>query len=265
VPIGATNNLNFGNPERPEIMWQFGEAVRGIGEACRALDVPITGGNVSLYNETDGRAIYPTPVLGVVGLLDDASRIVTRTFRSPGAAVIVLGDNLGELGGSEYLARLHGTVAGQPPALDLARERALQRLVIDLVGAGLVESAHDCSDGGLAVAVAECTFDSGGIGVEVSVEATAAPEVPPSFAAAAALFGESASRIVVSAAEASVAAVLERAAAAGVPAGVAGRTGGADIRIAVAGAPAIRLPVADAEARWASAIGRYFAPAAGVA
>ena len=99
-PIGATNNLNFGNPERPEIMWQFGEAVRGIGDACRALGVPITGGNVSLYNETDGRAIYPTPVLGVVGLLEDASQTVTRTFRSTGAAVIVLGDNRGELGGS---------------------------------------------------------------------------------------------------------------------------------------------------------------------
>ena len=264
-PIGATNNLNFGNPERPEIMWQFGEAVRGIGEACRALDVPITGGNVSLYNETEGRAIYPTPVLGVVGLLEDASRSVTRTFRSAGAAVIVLGDNLGELGGSEYLARLHGTVAGTPPALDLDRERAVQRLVIDLVRTGLVESAHDCSDGGVAVALAECTFDTGGIGVEASVDAVAGDGVPASFAAAAALFGESASRIVVSAPEGSASTVLDRAAAAGVPARAVGRTGGADIRIDYAGAPAIRLRVAEAEARWASAIGRYFERAAGAA
>ena len=160
-PIGATNNLNFGNPERPEIMWQFGEAVRGIGDACRSLEVPITGGNVSLYNETEGRAIFPTPVLGVVGLIRNVMRTATRPFKQPGAAVLVLGDNRGELGGSEYLARLHGVVAGAPPVLDLGRERSLQRLIVQLVGEGLVQSAHDCAEGGLAVAVAECTFDSG--------------------------------------------------------------------------------------------------------
>ena len=261
-PIGATNNLNFGNPERPEIMWQFGEAVRGIGDACRALDVPITGGNVSLYNETEGQAIYPTPVLGVVGLLEDASQTVTRAFRSSGAAVVVLGENHGELGGSEYLARVHGVVAGPPPALDLARERALQQLVVGLIRAGLVESAHDCSDGGLAVTLAECTFDSGGIGVDAAVAPAGGAGVPAAFVAAATLFGESASRVVVSAADAHVAAVLERAAAAGVPAAVIGRTGGADIRIACGGVPAIRIAVADAEARWAGAIGRYYQRAA---
>jgi phosphoribosylformylglycinamidine synthase len=190
---------------------------------------------------------------------------VTRTFRSAGAAVIVLGDNLGELGGSEYLVRLHGTVAGTPPALDLDRERSLQRLVVDLVRSGLVESAHDCSDGGVAVALAECTFDTGGIGIEAAVDAVAGAGVPAPFAAAAALFGESASRIVVSAREGAVSTVLERAAAADVPAGVVGRTGGADIRIDYAGAPAIRLRVADAEARWAGAIGRYFERAVGAA
>ena len=125
-PIGATNNLNFGNPERPEIMWQIGEAVRGIGEACRALDTPITGGNVSLYNETEGHAIFPTPVIGVVGLLEDASKTVTRTFKTAGSAVVLLGDNLGELGGSEYLATMHNLVAGRAPELNLKREAALQ-------------------------------------------------------------------------------------------------------------------------------------------
>ena len=164
-PIGATNNLNFGNPERPEIMWQIGEAVRGIGDACRALDTPITGGNVSLYNETEGRAIFPTPVLGVVGLLEDASKTATRTFKTIGAAVVLLGDNLGELGGSEYLATMHNTVAGKPPVLDLKREAALQKLIVKLIRDGCIESAHDCSEGGLAIALAECTFDSGGIGV----------------------------------------------------------------------------------------------------
>ena len=170
-PIGATNNLNFGNPERPEIMWQFGEAVRGIGDACRALDVPITGGNVSLYNETEGRAIFPTPVLGVVGLIRDVARTCTRTFRRAGDAVLMLGDNRGELGGSEYLARVHGVVAGTPPALDLDRERSLQRLIVQLIGDGLVQSAHDCAEGGLAVTLAECTFDSGGHGIVADVTA----------------------------------------------------------------------------------------------
>jgi phosphoribosylformylglycinamidine synthase subunit PurL len=264
-PIGATNNLNFGNPERPEIMWQFGEAVRGIGDACRALSVPITGGNVSLYNETEGKAIYPTPVLGVVGLLEDASQTVTRAFRSTAAAVVVLGDNHGELGGSEYLARLHGVVAGEPPALDLGRERALQQLVVGLIRAGLVESAHDCAEGGVAVALAECTFDTGGIGVTATVRAAEASAVPAPFAATAALFGESASRIVVSASDGSVAEVLERARSAGVPAAVVGRTGGDDICIDYAGAPAIRMRVDDAEARWSGAIGRHYQRTAGAA
>jgi phosphoribosylformylglycinamidine synthase len=130
TPIGATNCLNFGNPERPEIMWQLVEAIEGMADACKALDIPITGGNVSLYNETDGRAIFPTPVLGVVGMMDDASKITTRMFKRASAIVVVLGDNHGELGGSEYLAVIHGRVSGRPPALDLARERALQHVII---------------------------------------------------------------------------------------------------------------------------------------
>src|SRR5688500_9075781 len=114
-PIGATNCLNFGNPEKPEVMWQFARAVEGIGAACRALDIPITGGNVSLYNETDGRAVLPTPVLGVVGLIEDASTVVRRTFRSDGDAVMLLGGSYEELGGSEYLKVIHGLVKGVPP------------------------------------------------------------------------------------------------------------------------------------------------------
>jgi phosphoribosylformylglycinamidine synthase len=118
-PLGATNCLNFGNPERPAIMWQFAKAVEGIGEACRALGVPITGGNVSLYNETDGRAIYPTPVIGVVGLLEHQDRVLERRFRESGDVIILFGDGAGELGGSEYLKIVHGLVRGRPPALDL--------------------------------------------------------------------------------------------------------------------------------------------------
>ncbi|MFP5378736.1 MAG: AIR synthase-related protein, partial [Vicinamibacteria bacterium] len=257
VPIGATNNLNFGNPERPEIMGQFGEAVRGIGDACRALDVPVTGGNVSLYNETEGRAIYPTPVLGIVGLLEDAARTVTRRFQTTGARLLVLGDNRGELGGSEYLARVYDVVAGAPPRLDLAAERALQQLIVALVRERLVQSAHDCSEGGLAVAVAECAFDTGGIGATIDVPAV--DGVPHGFATNATLFGESASRIVISVAPEAVAKVVARAGKAGVPVHEIGETGGDRLRFAVGGQGAIDMPVADAETRWATAIERKMA------
>src|SRR3954451_6316811 len=154
VPIGATNCLNFGNPERPEIMWQLVEAIEGISEACLALDVPITGGNVSLYNETDGEAIYPTPIIGVVGVLDDASKVVTRAFRAAGEDIILLGENLGELGGSEYLKVVHRLVKGSPPDLDLGADLRLLALLVRASSAGMLRSAHDCSDGGIAVMLA---------------------------------------------------------------------------------------------------------------
>ena len=256
-PIGATNNLNFGNPERPEIMWQIAESVRGIGDACRALSVPITGGNVSLYNETEGRAIFPTPVLGVVGLLDDASKTTTRCFKREGAAVVLLGDNRGEIGGSEYLATLHGRVAGRPPAIDLEREAALQSLVINLIRDGVVDSAHDCSEGGLAMALAECTFDTGGIGITANLalsEVGFAREANRVEWVNATLFGESASRIVVSVARDRVDAVLSAATAAGVTAVEIGSTGGERIQIGVDGKQAIDTTVAAAEQAWATAI-----------
>jgi phosphoribosylformylglycinamidine synthase len=249
-PIGATNNLNFGNPERPEIMWQIGEAVRGIGDACRALDAPITGGNVSLYNETEGHAIFPTPVIGVVGLIEDASKTVTRTFKTAGSAVVLLGDNLGELGGSEYLASVHNIVAGRAPELKLKREAALQRLIIKLIRDGCIESAHDCSEGGLAVTLAECTFDNGGLGV--SADITAVGDGP--FAINATLFGESASRIVLSVSSHQIDTVMAAAKEAEVPAREIGRVGGDHVRISVNGVVAIESPVIAAEHAWATAI-----------
>ena len=138
LPIGATNCLNFGNPEKPEIMWQLVQAVEGIAEACRALDVPITGGNVSLYNETDGTGIYPTPIIGVVGVIEDASATLGRAFRAAGRDIVLLGESDGRLDGSEYLKSVHGIVAGQAPALDLDRERGLIKL--------LVEAARQAAD-----------------------------------------------------------------------------------------------------------------------
>jgi phosphoribosylformylglycinamidine synthase II len=250
-PIGATNNLNFGNPERPEIMWQLAEAVRGIGDACRFLEIPITGGNVSLYNETEGEAIYPTPVLGIVGLIDDATRTTTRLFRSAGAQVVLLGDNRGELGGSEYFARLHQTVAGPAPDLDLARERALQQLVIRAIREGLIESAHDCAEGGLAVTLAECCFDTP-FGVVVDVPS--AGDVPAAFKVNATLFGESASRVVVSVRPDRAAPFQKLAGELGVPAHTIGETGGAHIRLRVDGVTAVEVLAKEAEMRWTTAI-----------
>ena len=252
TPIGATNCLNFGNPERPEIMWQIVEAVEGIADACRALDVPITGGNVSLYNETDGKAIYPSPILGVVGVIDDASCVLARSFRQEGDAIVLFGENFGELGGSEYLNTVHGLVKGTPPALDLNRERALITLLERASCARLLHSAHDCSDGGLAVTLAECAFDSGGIGCSVDVTEAASR-------LDATLFGESASRVVVSAKPQDTATLLQLAAELGVPAQIIGTTGGSRITITVAGGAAIDCSISDAYDAWSSALERYFA------
>jgi len=238
-------------------MWQFARAVEGIGEACRALDVPITGGNVSLYNETDGRAIYPTPVIGIVGLLEHADRVLTRRFQDAGDVIVLFGDGRGELGGSEYLKVAHDVVAGVPPALDLNAERALQTLIVALADARLIRSANDCSDGGLAVALAECCFDTNGIGAEASIAAVDVAR-DPRMNLAAALFGESASRVIVSLTTDVLADVLGRAAAAGVPARVIGQTGGNRLHLAVGGATAIDISVDEAERVWASAVSRYF-------
>ena len=254
LPIGATNCLNFGNPERPEIMWQFARAVEGIGAACRALDIPVTGGNVSLYNETEGKAILPTPVLGVVGLIEDATTVVGKSFRAEGDAVVLLGTGHGELGGSEYLKIIHGLVRGVPPRLDLELEKALQGLLVRGVSDGLIKSAHDCAEGGLAVTLAECCFGS-------TMGATA--DIPEVAVAAghgdvAALFGESASRVLVSVDAGRTAEVQALARDAGVPAAVIGRVGGDRIRIAVAGRVVLDELVTDVEPLWLNAINGYF-------
>jgi len=257
VPIGATNCLNFGNPERPEIMWQLVEAIEGIAEACGSLKVPITGGNVSLYNETNGEAIYPTPILGVVGVLDDASKVLARAFRGEGDEIVLLGDGFGELGGSEYLKVLHRLIKGRPPELDLDRERRLLELLARAASAGILRSAHDCSDGGIAVTLAECAFDSGGIGCTVDVPPLAtAGNVPIDDIRA--LFGESASRVIVSVRPSEQAALMQFASAAGVPAKLIGTTGGSRLAIGVGGRTVIDMPVATAESVWSSAISRHF-------
>src|SRR5438093_2946098 len=256
-PLGATNCLNFGNPERPAIMWQFARAVEGIGTACRALGVPITGGDVSLYNETDGRAIYPTPVIGVVGLLEHADRFVCRRVQGPGDVVILLGEGRGELGGTEYLKLAYDVVRGLPPALDLDAERALQALVVALADGRLIRSAHDCADGGIAVTLAECCFDTGGVGIEASIDEVEVGR-DAGLNRAAALFGESASRVVVSVAPDRADEVLSRAAASSVPARIVGRTGGTALRVKAGGKTAIDVTVEEAERVWSTAIDQHF-------
>jgi phosphoribosylformylglycinamidine synthase subunit PurL len=254
-PVGATNCLNFGNPERPEIMWQFARAVDGLATACRALDIPITGGNVSLYNETDGRAVLPTPVLGVVGIIEDDSRVTRRTFQREGDVIVLLGKSANELGGSEYLKTIHGLVRGRPPALDLGREAALQRLIVDAIAQGLIRSAHDCAEGGLAITIAECCFDTG-LGALADLPAVDVDAAD--FCDISTLFNESASRVVTSSDPQAAERLVRLAEKRSVPARVIGRVGGDRIRIGIDGRGVIDEPVVGAERTWADTIGAYF-------
>ena len=189
-PLGVTDCMNFGSPERPEILWQFAEAIEGIAEACRALEVPVVGGNVSFYNETLGQAVLPTPVIGVVGVLDDAGRLATQSFKAPGHRIALLGPDAVSLGGSEYLWAMHGRLAGRLAPLDLEMERRVQSAVRAAVGAGLVTAAHDCAEGGLAVALAEGA-------VTGTTPVGCAVDVPGTSRADLLLFGEGPSRVVV--------------------------------------------------------------------
>jgi phosphoribosylformylglycinamidine synthase subunit PurL len=196
LPLAATNNLNFGNPERPEIMAQLVEAIEGMAEACRFFDTPITGGNVSLYNETLGEGIFPTPVMGVVGILKTAAP-VTIDFKQPGRAIVLLGgvgssDEV-RFGGTQYAKNVLNNLWGLPPALDLEYEKRVQTTAREIAQSGLAESAHDLSDGGLAVALAESSFGPAGIGAEIDLDSDLRPELL--------LFHEGPSRVLVSTAE----------------------------------------------------------------
>ena len=198
TPIGATNCLNFGNPEKPHIMWQFSQVIDGITKACEELDTPITGGNVSFYNETLGEGIYPTPVIGVVGVLADVHKTAKMHFARAGRKIILLhaneaGDAVDaelEFGSSEYAKEILGAVWGYPPELDLEKEATLQRALVAIIQAGLVESAHDCADGGLAVALVESALP-GGVGLNVKLP-------KPQTALEFLLFAEDATRVVLS-------------------------------------------------------------------
>lgn len=217
TPLAITNCLNFGNPERPEVMWQFVQSVRGIADACRVLGTPVTGGNVSFYNESGPSAIWPTPVIGMLGLLEDHRLAVRAAFSGSGSFVYLLGETFAELGGSEFADVVLGRVAGRPPALDLERERRLHTLLIEGSRSDLFESAHDCAEGGLAIALVECAI-AGGTGFATSI--------PGDHPAHIGLFSESASRAVVSVAPERAAELEDAASALYVPSVRLGETGG---------------------------------------
>jgi phosphoribosylformylglycinamidine synthase II len=245
TPVGATNCLNFGNPEKPYIMWQFSQTIDGITKACEELEIPITGGNVSFYNETLGEGIYPTPVLGVVGILDDVHKAAKMHFASAGRAIVLLRageaaditDVQSEFGSSEYAKEIFGEVWGYPPEIDLEKEAALQKAVVELIQQGLLESVHDCADGGLAVALAEKAF-AGGVGARVSLPSN---ELPAEFV----LFGEDASRIVCSCDPMHVARIQRIAEKHGIVAGVVGETIPEQVEISLDGRVVVSVAVAE--------------------
>ena len=253
-PIGLTDCLNFGNPERPDIMWQFVLVIEGLKEACEHFKIPIVSGNVSFYNETNGLSIYPTPMLGMVGLIEDAGQSMTQWFREDGDAIILLGKTRDDLGGSEYLKVLQHREQGSPPWLNLETEKALQDFVLKVIHEGLVQSAHDCSDGGLAVALAECCVSgpSGARGAVVKLRLD-------SLRRDALLFGESQSWIILSTRPKVAASLLSRATEAGIPAAHIGTVGGGQLVIEVeqgrhSEGCRIDLPIHEVSDRWAHAL-----------
>jgi phosphoribosylformylglycinamidine synthase len=250
-PLALTDCLNFGSPERPEILWQFQEAVEGMAQASAALDVPVVGGNVSFYNETLGQAILPTPVVGMAGLIDDADRRATQWFASPGDRVALLGPDAVSLGGSEYLAAVHGRVAGRLAPLDLGLERTVQEACRAAIGAGLVRSAHDCAEGGLAVTLAEaCISGPAVLGVDVDLPADGRPPV-------LVLFGEGPSRLVMSVKPEAERHWVELMGEFGVPWRWIGRVGGARVTVAIGGARIVDLDASACAEAWREGFARH--------
>jgi phosphoribosylformylglycinamidine synthase len=217
VPMALTNCLNFGNPERPDIFWQFKESVRGLADATRFLELPVVSGNVSFYNESFGEAIRPTPVIGMVGLIGNLAHRRTIAFPAEDLLVLMLGTTRKELGGSEYLDLVHGVVAGEPPRLDLQVEKKVQATCIEGIRRGIILSAHDCSEGGAALAILESCC-SGGIGADLHFR----EELPPLYW----LFGESQSRFIITVSRPDLKSIQDLAEARNVPVTVLGRTGG---------------------------------------
>ncbi len=252
TPLGLTDCLNFGSPERPEILWQFAEAIEGIAEASRALEIPVVGGNVSFYNETSGQAILPTPIIGVVGLLEDAERRATQAFKGAGHRIALLGPERVSLGGSEYLWTLHRRLAGRLAPLDLELERRVQSAVRAAVTAGLVTAAHDCSEGGVAVALAECCVSGREpVGCAVSLAAEGRADLV--------LFGEGPSRVVVAVEGARAREFEALMAESAIPWRWIGTTGGERLVVRVGAVVSVDVAVDRIERAWRSGFERHLA------
>ncbi len=251
TPIGLTNCLNFGNPEKPEIMWQFEQAVQGMGDACLYFDIPVVSGNVSLYNETKGEAIFPTPTVAVVGLIEDQTKIMTQGFKKPGHCIGLIGFTMEELGGSEYLKVLFDKTEGTPPVLDRKHEKHVQEFCLELIQKGLIHSAHDCSEGGLAIAVAESCFSAPeeALGATLELESTLRGD--------ALLFGESQSRIVISFPEELVDQIEDLALSYPVDFSLIGKTGGAYFTVNINGKEYIKQEIESIKEIWKTSLGRY--------
>jgi len=250
-PMGVTNCLNFGNPEKPEIMWQFKESIKGIAEACKIFNIPVTGGNVSFYNDTEGVSIYPTPVLGVVGIVEDVRKAISPGFKEQGNAVILLGENKEELGASEYLKCLFNMEKGFPPQIDLRKERRIQEFCLDAISNGLLESAHDVSEGGLAVCLAECSFlGEQKIGFKLDLQ--------DEMRLDSLLFGETQSRIVVASKKQNMPRLIELARKRRVKATILGETGGERMVVSHLKQKIIDIPVNEAHRAWRETIPEIF-------
>ncbi|MEO6872565.1 MAG: phosphoribosylformylglycinamidine synthase subunit PurL [Chthoniobacterales bacterium] len=248
MPLAVSDNLNFGNPYKPENFWQLREAVEGMAEACREFQTPVIGGNVSLYNESPAGVVDPTPTVAMVGLIEREEWITTQHFKAAGDVVILLGEFGSEMGGSRYLKVIHGEKIGRPPRLDYGREIALQNALRELIQAGKIRSAHDCSEGGIAVALAESCFNpAGSLGATIDLGATTFLRLDQI------LFNETQSRIVISCVPENADAVLELLASRDVPAARLGTVGGDTLKLMVAG-ETLRWPIAELHADWHDAI-----------
>ena len=251
-PVGLTDCLNFGNPERPEIMWQFQQAIEGISAVCRKFNIPVISGNVSFYNETNDISIYPTPIIGMAGLIEDISRCMTHYFKKDGDIVILLGRNIEELGMSEYLREIHHKVRGVPPFLDLDLEKKVQELCLYGIRQGIIKSAHDTSEGGLAVALAECCIQA-----EDKKNIGAVIELSDDIRVDALLFGETQSRIIITVSPERVKELEGVARNSGAPFTVIGKVGGERLVIRHKSAVAIEMSVDHMADAWRRAIPRY--------
>lgn len=250
-PLAITNCLNFGNPEKPAAFWQFKETVKGMSEACRYLETPVVGGNVSFYNESQGGAIYPTPVVGMLGLINDISRHTTLSFKNEGDLIVLLGETLPELGGSEYLKAVHNKVTGLPPEINLDKEKAVQAVVLEAVNQRIIKSAHDLSEGGLAVALAECCM-AGKIGAKVKIkdQGSRIKGQGLELGMVELLFSESQSRILVSLKERNLFLLEKMAKRFHVPMTILGRVSGVNLMVD----DTIDLPVVEMARIWHGAL-----------